>query len=268
MPTTLWQFKDLFFALRDRDRPAEHLAPWLDAHPEVLAELHDLGRPESRTVRFVSRDREYTPLEGLYALGRVIDVLLAPHQPARPDAPENEWPGLHPSPAAWDLLRARLGAAPVAESAFHPFFHEIVSVQPSDDPDEPPTLIAEHWPGAIVGSLLLARAGVAIRAGANHVHPEVATRSCLYWAWYRRNRESTDLSRGWGSNSQWGTNFRRDYIAQGELHYHVDARRLPGPPPELSEADRLSLLRHRCSLKTDLGNDEWPYSETFTEPAP
>jgi hypothetical protein len=42
------------------------------------------------------------------------------------------------------LLCAALGAAPVAESSFHPFFREIVSVDESDDADEPPTVIDER----------------------------------------------------------------------------------------------------------------------------
>jgi hypothetical protein len=41
-------------------------------------------------------------------------------------------------------LCAALGAAPVAESSFHPFFREIVSVDESDDADEPPTVIDER----------------------------------------------------------------------------------------------------------------------------
>jgi hypothetical protein len=57
---------------------------------------------------------------------------------------------------------------------------EVVAVQPSDDPDERPILVAEHWPGAIVGGLLLVRSGVTVRAGAKVLDPQVAARSCLY----------------------------------------------------------------------------------------
>ncbi len=96
-------------------------------------------------------------------------------------------------------------------------------MQPSDDPDEAPVLIAEHWPGAIVGSLLLARAGVTVRAGAHHIDGVVAARSGLHWAWWRTNRPTIDLSHGCGHNSEWATDFRRDYVIDGHLHYNVDA---------------------------------------------
>jgi hypothetical protein len=98
-----------------------------------------------------------------------------------------------------------------------------VAVEPADDPDEEPSLVAEHWPGALIGSLLLTRSGVTVRAGRHRLDPEVAARSCLYWGWYRRNRIVRDLSHGWGQNSQWRTDFRRDYVTPEALYYNVDA---------------------------------------------
>lgn len=128
--------------------------------------------------------------------------------------------------------------------------------------------LSQYWPGAIVGSLLIAREGVAIRAGARHVNADVATRSALYWAWWRRNRRAVDLSHGWGHNSQWGTDFRRDYIADGHLYYNVDADPSRRSDSDLGEADRLDLLRYRCSIRTDLGTDQWPFDDMFVERAP
>jgi hypothetical protein len=163
-----------------------------------------------------------------------------------------------------------LGVAYIGESAFHPFFHEIVSVEPAENSDDPPTLTHEYWPGLVAGSLLLIRSGVGIRAGANHLDPEVAARSCLYWAWWRRNRRVVDMSHGWGHNSQWSTNFRRDYITREALYYNVDSRDKPAGQArrasELSEAEHLTLLRHRCSLLVDLGHDQWPYDDFAMEP--
>jgi hypothetical protein len=98
----------------------------------------------------------------------------------------------------------------------------------------------------------------------------VAARSCLYWAWWRRNRTAADLSHGWGVNSQWGTDFRRDYIADGQLHYNVDGyKHQPSAGDgDLSGAAAQELLRHRCSTRDDLGGDRWPWHLTRTEPAP
>ncbi|MBM0238793.1 hypothetical protein JNW88_19595 [Micromonospora sp. ATA32] len=141
-------------------------------------------------------------------------------------------------------------------------------MQVSDEADEPPSVTGEYWPGAIVGSLLLARAGVAIRAGAHHLDADVAARSALYWAWWRRNRRAIDLSHGWGHNSQWGNDFRRDYVAEGHLYYNVDADPSSQPDSDLSDADRIDLLRYRCSIRADLGTDRRPFDDTFVEQAP
>lgn len=95
-------------------------------------------------------------------------------------------------------------------------------------------------------------------------------RSCLYWAWWRRNRTTADLSHGWGANSPWGTDFRRDYIVGGQLHYNVDGyKNQPSASDgDLSGAAAWELLRQRCSTRDDLGKDRWPWHLTLTEPAP
>jgi hypothetical protein len=271
VPSTLMDFRDLVTALYDAEPASwtgDVIEPWLVARPHLIGDLRELGRPENRRVRPAVED-----LWGLYAVSRVVDLLLLPHQPAGPEPEDPSYDGgAWPGPAArsaWPAFRALIGATPMGGTPFHPFFHEIVSVETAADPDEPPVVIGEHWSGAFVGGLLLVRAGVAVRAGVHHLDPVLATRSCLYWAWRRRNREVRDLSHGWGSNSQWRTEFRRDYITEGALFYNVDADPSDRPPPgELGEADRRDLLRHRCSVRTDLGNDEWPFDDTLAEPAP
>ncbi|MEU1589040.1 hypothetical protein [Micromonospora sp. NPDC005710] len=275
VPSTLWEFQDLFVELRDglaAGWGGEVLQPWLDRRPHLVAELHELGRPDSRRVRVPREGNHFTALEGLYAFSRIVEVLVSAPQPDNPDPQLLDWTsgmpwwrGTIPGMSAWPAFRAAIRAAPLAKSSFHPFFHEIVSVQVSDDADEPP---GEFWPGAIVGSLLVARAGVAIRAGTHHLDADVAARSALYWAWWRRNRRAVDLSHGWGHNSQWSTNFRRDYIAESRLYYNVDADPSRQPDGDLNDADRIDLLRYRCSIRVDLGADQWPFDDTFVEQAP
>lgn len=278
VPSALSEFQDLFFELRDGPAAGwggEAFQPWLDMRPHLLQELHELGRLDSRRVRIPRRGDDRTALEGLYALSRVVDVLISAFQPDNPDPQLLDWTsgkpwwrGTIPATSAWPAFRAAIGAAPLAESSFHPFFHEIVSVQVSDDADEPPTLIGEYWPGAVVGSLLLARAGVAVQAGVRHLDADVAARSALYWAWWRRNRRAVDLSHGWGHNSQWGTDFRRDYVAEGHLYYNVDADPSRLQDRDLDDASRIDLLRYRCSIRNDLGPDQWPFDDTLVEQAP
>lgn len=120
---------------------------------------------------------------------------------------------------------------------------------------------------------MLARAGVTVRAGAHRLDPDVAARSCLYWTWWRRNRVARDLSHGWGHNSQWGTDFRRDYLVADELHYNVDHATPPADNPadrdtDLTPQDQRELVRYRHSLTTDLGDDRWPYYDSLVEPRP
>jgi hypothetical protein len=277
--TLLWEFRDLFLEVRDGAPPGwgeEILVPWLRVHAEAVGELRDIGRAENHSVRVPRDPHHFNVLEGLYAVSRMADVLIAPHQPVNDDPAllawttgRSWWEGQLPSASAWRSFCATIGATLIDESAFHPFFHEVVAVVPAEDPDEPPSLVEEHWPGALVGSMLLVRSGVTVRAGANVMDPAVAARSCLYFSWWRRNRVVRDLSHGWGSNSQWGTDFRRDYIVDGHLHYNVDRdNRATFASDDWPMEVRREVLRYRHSLRTDLGTDCWPYDETCVEPRP
>jgi hypothetical protein len=171
-----------------------------------------------------------------------------------------------PDTEALLALAAAIDGTLIARERFHPFFHEIVAVSPADDPDAGPELVDEVWPGFLVNSLLLVRAGVVVRAGANVLNPQVASRSALYWAWWRRNRVTIDLSHGSGGSFQWGTEFRRDYWVDGELHYNVDADR--HMPDHQSAAVQAELVRFRCGLLVDHGAEQWPWGQALVEPFP
>src|SRR5690606_13687742 len=102
--SSLCQFRDL---IREElyAAPAgfgdELLLPWVQQHPEIVADLRDIGRPESH-ARVIGRDEDL--LEGLYALSRLVDILIAPHQPVN-DGPELRsglwWTGPLPATTAW-----------------------------------------------------------------------------------------------------------------------------------------------------------------------
>jgi hypothetical protein len=254
---------------------SDHLIlPWASRHFEVLEELREIGKPEYRQARVVPGPDRRTALEGMYALSRVLDVLIAPYQPVNDDpallnvvSGKPWWTGRLPDAEALLALAAAIDGTLIAQEHFHPFFHEIVAVLPADDPDAPPELIDEVWPGFLVNSLLLVRAGVVVRAGANVLNPVVASRSALYWAWWRRYRETTDLSHGSGGSFQWGTEFRRDYWVDGELHYNVDAHRHMGEA-HLAAAVQTELVRFRCSVRVDYGPDQWPWGHGLVESYP
>lgn len=267
-------WRDLYFGLLDYqdDRWSDQvIVPWADRNSAAIRELHDIGRPESRAARIRQDSGHYSPLEGLYAMSRVLDVLIAPYQPVSDDPAvlnwttgKPWWTGRLADRQALPALAAAIGAVRIAEERFSPFFHEIVAVDSAGDPDSPSELVSEVWPGYLAGALLLVRAGVVLRAGVNVVDRVVASRSRMYWAWWRRNRQPTDLSHGWGSNSQWRTDFRRDYLADGELHYNVDWYKHKRAD-DIAADVATELVRHRCDILLD-HDDQWPYGHTFTEP--
>ena len=101
----------------------------------------------------------------------------------------------------------------------------------------------------------------------------IAERSTLYRAHKRDRRPTEALSLGWGHNSQWGTDFRRDYEDAEYFYFNVDgAVDLAVPLTEQQEvwngladlsleARRVHLV-HRCFVKSPLPHeDHWPYAD-------
>ena len=276
-----WRWGELFDRLLEygADYWAEDvLWPWVEDNPGLVAELHEIGAPENHAVPVERDPDDWSYLWGLYALSRVVDVLISPFQPVNDDPdilawtykpPGPWWRGRVPSADAYASFMEAIGCTRIREERFHPFFHEIVAVEAAADPDHPPELVDERWPGYLVDSMLLMRSGVTVRAGGNVLDPTVASRSALYWSWWRRNRRAVDLSHGWGANSQWATDFRRDYVVGEELHYNVDRHSVESkhqPGDTLTPEQSLSLLRFRCSTTVELGPDQWPFYDHHVEP--
>jgi hypothetical protein len=239
--------------------PADAVVSWATD----LGAAIDLVRPAGHAAALqwvLSRRDQRDPLQvmlgELAALSRVLQLLAAPLQPG--DGPEHTgYDGPLPERSAYVRFAAAIGLTPIGEDAFHPFFHEIVAVEQADDPDEPITLLDEVWPGYLLGSLLMQRAGVRVRAGAGHAVAPVAASSRLHWAWWRRRRDTAD-----------STDFRRDYRTDEGLYYNVDARpetlRASNGhgEPALSSCERLELLRHRCLLRrAEVAGTHWRWAQ-------
>lgn len=235
------------------------------------------------------------PVEDLwtfYALSRVFEWLIigiqdrAGLEPLHPNWPKE---GVHPVPSRDELVRffGAFGMEPLSvHPRYHPFFHEVAVAEMDPSLGDAVLVEEEIWPGLWFGDLVFARAGVRVRCGpAAPFDPAIAARSTLYFAWTRVHRPTCDLSHGWGSNSQWGTSFRRDYADGAVLRYNVDGRvRLTGdaidPSPndrgddvelrdDLTPAERVELLTHRCFVRTAKPDkDHWPFDDTYAEPAP
>lgn len=238
------------------------LLPWLHANDAERRWLAEFAARPGSPVPPATVDETIR----LYAFSRIVDLLQLSFQPRAPDV---GWDLAPVGADQFEHFMTGVGLERIERAGFHPFFHEIVSVDEAPDPDAPPELVEVHWPGYMLGPLLVSRAGVRVRAGRRHLVKEIAETSLLYWAYARNHRRSFDLSRGWGSNSQWRTAFRRDYAIDGALHYNVDAR--PDRvelDEDLTEREWTELLRHRCfvtSPKPD--QDRWPYGLTLVENA-
>lgn len=298
MVASIPSFRGLYYLLRDYQDRAEHghvyqdvLLPWQAQALEALSVLRAYGMIEAKNWRRDQPDlcnggdpRYYSCLEHLYAFSRISDLLLLPQQ--------RVWDYVNPSLPRWTpesaarhkawmhgvgiptwtpsisleerntWLRA-LGLTEIQQSSFHPFYHEIVEVDQAPDPNEPIRLLETLWPGFLLGQMLFCRAGVRIRAGEAVVHKDLAEHSHLYWAFVRNNRPAVDASHGWGSNSQWSTSFRRDYVddvayyynVDGEFDIHDESTGAPGEPndhgdPHLTLPMRIELLTNRCFIRT------------------
>jgi hypothetical protein len=258
--------REVFSFLRDYSgvRAYAHvLAPWLSREGATLrdeiASLAAYGAWWRKT--FVEGDL----LQVAYALSRLSDVLLLSFQPplrAGADLPfahslhmESDWPVV--TQDEYLSVFTTLGMTVIDAGSFDPFFHEIVSVKQDDDPDMPITVTGIVWPGLMLGEMLFSRSGAHVRAGRAHAAAGVADQSTLNDTFLRRYRPTFDWSHGWGHNSQWRTDFRRDYLTSGAYHLCVDATEQISDDPsqrvsrltQLTPAERVELVRHRCLLR-------------------
>jgi hypothetical protein len=209
-----------------------------------------------------------------YALSRINDLLLLIFQNPQ-KRPLLYTPKL--SPDEYEILFLPMvdftvfsGPAP-----FHPCLHEIVVATPSEAISQI-TVTRTIWPGAMYGNLVFSRAGVEIIYPLGTIIPEMAMFSTLYSTYWRHNRKTSDPSHGWGSNSQWRTDFRRDYIDADGYHYNVDGKyyldenytgHTSKDLRELNLEQRIELLKNRC-LISSIPSDEdffFPFWDRYQE---
>lgn len=249
--------RELFEELREycgSTASRDVLVPWTEKRGQMLVEML---APLARYGDW--RREEYRwadPLEQAYALSRVNDVLLLSFQPPLPAGAELPWAHELYLDVEWPTVTLEeyrtfctdLALTLVDEPDFDPFLHEIVTVEQADDPGSPVEIIETLWPAVMNGELLFSRSGVRVRGGAQHVVAGVADRALLDDVFLRRYRATADDSLGWGHNSQWKTDFRRDYRTAVADHLNVDGEvdidEASGFDPELMSAIR-DVLRDR-----------------------
>lgn len=240
------------------------VTPWLRAKDAERAWIEQFSHREGSPIPAASREDNWR----LYALSRISDLLVLSFAPRRANNTDT-WGVATVSADQYCEFMECLGFSRICHPTFHPFFHEIVEVEQSTDPSVPICVEREFWPGFSLGPLLFSRSGCRVSGGIENVVKPVAEGSTLYWTYARNNRPTHDLSVGWGHNSQWRTEFRRDYVLEGSLHYNVDAQpqgENSEPDPDLTADEKLELLRHRsfvtCSKPHD---DRWPYDGRHSE---
>lgn len=242
------------------------LVPWLENNPEEIEWLKSIRKVSGESIPKMSED----DLWSLYAVSRVTELLALPFQEGRADG--SDWPGPLISEDELASFSQSIGLEVIRPEKYSPFHHEIVELTCSPDPAQGPKVTKHHWPCLMLGPLLLMRAGAAVSAGSSIMHPEIAASSTLYWAYRRKNRPHQDLADGWGSNSSWRTDFRRDYHVGDTFHFNVDGEvDLSTLPAEtrneagLDPDERIELLVNRCFITVPKEHtDQYPYGDRFS----
>ena len=207
------------------------LLPWLLGVRHVLADMARYRTLNTIHNPYLVTDQD---LYQWYALGRCNDFLLRVFE-----SMPNHY-GVTPKDRVWrqiitpdeylNFFRmlefeifANEGDYLALPQPFAPFYHEIVEV--IEDPNWLGDPVAEHayWPGLLFGQMMFSRAGVRVRCRSGDLNKQIAETSRLYFTYSRLHRSTEDLSYGWGHNSQWVTDFRRDYDTGDAFHYNVDA---------------------------------------------
>lgn len=258
-------YRSLVEAIDDderRDAVVDLLTSWLEANADEVLWLASLRERGRAVVPPVSRQE----LWRLYALSRLCDRLVQAASDGDCD--------ILLSMAQVEAFMARLGIDAIRPKTYAPFHHEVVTTVAARDPRAPPRVLEWRWPCLMLGTLLIIRGGVSLEAGANTLAPGIADASTLYWTYRREHRTTHDLAHGWGGNSAWRTEFRRDYALDGAYHFNVDAPTdLAEVGPEEPEADgltraeRIELLTCRsfvlCSKEH---SDRFPYGDRYSTP--
>ena len=212
----------------------------------------------------------------LYALSRVLDTLTLRFQPDR-KADGSDWAGPELTVAEYVEFVQMLGLEALdSVHAYAPFYFEIFEAVAGDVNFH---LSETLFPPVVLKNLLIKRGGARITLNASTFDLDAVNNSTIYWAYRRKNRKCQDLSHGWGSNSQWRTDFRFDFDLGDTFLYNAEGgTNLNSPTAEtldelnknglsLSEAIELTVTRHFITSKKH-DDDQFPYGYKYVERKP
>jgi hypothetical protein len=247
-----------------RDVYSEILVRWPQENRAEIGWLADLSLPVDRSWH-TATDAD---LCRLYAAFRVTSILLLRFQSGRADG--TGYPGPSITPEGFQLFHEAIGFQTVHRCDFHPFFHEIVGVDQAANPDASVAIERQIWPSLMLGTMMFCRGAVVVSAGISHIVKDIAETSKLYWTYRRKDRPCADESHGWGSNSQWRTRFRRDYMLPDGFYYNVDGveslNRATATVDGIDQAAMIELVRHRAMIRIAIDDsDLYPYLYSYFE---
>ena len=244
------------------------LAPWVETHREEVDWLRAFGeRTGDPRLRATVEDRWR-----LYALSRVNEILLLRFQRGNADGPAYEGPDL--SIADYKRFAESLGLEAVSAGQFSPFFHEIVTAEPAENPSAPIALTAEYWPALVLGGMMFSVAASRCAAARTGYGPILQCLPRFTGLSGASTGPIAIYTHGWGGNSQWRTGFRRDYRIGGRFDFNADGEhdlakggRYGGGEDGLTQAERIELLMNRCFIRTAKPHDDlWPYGDRYSVP--
>lgn len=229
------------------------LLPWLNSNGDSVKNWLNQFRGQTEIPPASSED-----LWDLYALSRINETLLLKFQK---ENIQGAWPQINL--AEYISFFSALGFDCVSKNNFNPFYHEVATVNQSSASRV--NLTAEVWPCLMLGNMLFSRGGVEVESHVRLLNKSIAENSVLYWSYRRKNRQSCDQSHGWGSNSQWRTNFRRDYVIGKNYWLNVDAAesidKADLSKETLSVQEFSEVILYRCAVRCDKDcSDLYPFN--------
>ena len=207
----------------------------------------------------------------LYALNRVLDVLTLQFQPN--NHADGEWLGPKISVLEYIEFTHLIGLETFTPESFHTFNCEIMDVQAGTCDFK---IIEQYFPAVKLKNLIIKRAGVKLSLNPTHYDLELINQAAIYWTFRRKNRKYFDLSQGWGSNSQWGTDFRLDFETKDCFIYNILGKQDLNTPNsdtitelhdsnlEIEEAIELVKFRHFMACPKD-DSDLFPYDYKYSQ---
>lgn len=208
----------------------------------------------------------------LYALSRILDVLTLRFQPVT-GLDESRWRGHELRVEEYAEFAQLLGLEVGYPKYYDNFYCEILRAQKGKESFKIDEVV---YPALSFSGLLINKAGVEITLAPENYDIRLINNAKLYWAYWRKNRETNDMSAGWGSNSQWRTEFRIDIETKDRYYYNCEGKydlsiitpfiekELKAFGFETEEAIEMVKFRHFVKSKKD-DRDVFPYDFRYNE---